>query len=728
MAETYKVLGQVLTGELALDNSTIKESVAYQVPAGTQAAISAIEITNSDTEDRNYKLSFVKSADASSATAGVEYIGLAELYLATGRYFVASSRDASNWSVSNTPIDSYGIAYGNNTAVSVGAHSEGVGGVAYSTDRGITWTSKKVGSYGTTFRKIAYGNGVFLAAADSYSGAIIMRSVDGINWSSVSPPSPGFSSSVAFLTYENNLFIFTGNDALMTSPDGITWTIRQNFLILSNIVYANELFLACDGNNDIVSTSLDGINWKSPKYSTSVYDMRGVVYFDGAYWMATDNALLRSNDNLRTWEIVNGFDFRINGYQENPNESLKTIKVINDRMLVISNLALYTFLTANSSFVFNTQPLMGSIGASSIAYGPSAGYVLCPEMSGNILTSQDGVTWTQRNLSDNNLSSIAYGQGRYVITNRSQNRIWHSTNAISWSYTTTSSAFRSVEFGDSSFAAVGTSGAAISYNGTSWSNVALPGQSGAASVAFANGYFVAVRDNKSAMYSNSGGESWQLSNTYVRNDVVSVVTVPTENGFSYKKFLINTSSEAASPFTSSQNGQSWELESNSARNSSRSIAHISGANGKFLATGSDLVNSEYQTRLFSSTDAITWEIVENVPSVGDLGKIVYSGEKFAIPTESGNVITSIDGITWTISGNLETPGYIGWVYADKVPTTLTQNIPRSLNKHVAIYNKTIASGETHEIKGGVTLSAGDQVRVYSNSSEIITNVYGVEIA
>lgn len=52
----------------------------------------------------------------------------------------------------------------------------------------------------------------------------------------------------------------------------------------------------------------------------------------------------------------------------------------------------------------------------------------------------------------------------------------------------------------------------------------------------------------------------------------------------------------------------------------------------------------------------------------------------------------------------------------------------STNKHNIIYNKTILSGETHEVKGGVTLSSGDQVRSSSDSSEIVINVYGVEIS
>jgi hypothetical protein len=48
-------------------------------------------------------------------------------------------------------------------------------------------------------------------------------------------------------------------------------------------------------------------------------------------------------------------------------------------------------------------------------------------------------------------------------------------------------------------------------------------------------------------------------------------------------------------------------------------------------------------------------------------------------------------------------------------------------KNTAVYDKVIKPGQTHEIKGGITLSSGDQVRVKSVSDEVIFNAYGVEI-
>lgn len=53
--------------------------------------------------------------------------------------------------------------------------------------------------------------------------------------------------------------------------------------------------------------------------------------------------------------------------------------------------------------------------------------------------------------------------------------------------------------------------------------------------------------------------------------------------------------------------------------------------------------------------------------------------------------------------------------------------PVSQNYQKAIYNRSIPVGEVHEIKGGITLSAGDQVRILSNSNSIVASIYGVEM-
>lgn len=50
------------------------------------------------------------------------------------------------------------------------------------------------------------------------------------------------------------------------------------------------------------------------------------------------------------------------------------------------------------------------------------------------------------------------------------------------------------------------------------------------------------------------------------------------------------------------------------------------------------------------------------------------------------------------------------------------------SKHYIAYDATLSPNETREIRGGITLTAGDQVRVYGSTAEIAVNMYGVEIS
>ena len=45
-----------------------------------------------------------------------------------------------------------------------------------------------------------------------------------------------------------------------------------------------------------------------------------------------------------------------------------------------------------------------------------------------------------------------------------------------------------------------------------------------------------------------------------------------------------------------------------------------------------------------------------------------------------------------------------------------------------IPTRTLAAGETDEIVGGITLSSGDQIRIYSESPNIYAHIYGVELS
>jgi len=83
------------------------------------------------------------------------------------------------------------------------------------------WTSDGSG-YGC--RGIAYGNGQFVAV-----GATIQTSADGANWTS----HPNNLAQLYGIAYGNGQFVAVGTvgygyGAVITSTDGVTWTLREN--------------------------------------------------------------------------------------------------------------------------------------------------------------------------------------------------------------------------------------------------------------------------------------------------------------------------------------------------------------------------------------------------------------------------------------------------------------------------------------------------------------------
>jgi len=104
----------------------------------------------------------------------------------------------------------------------------------------------------------------------------------------------------------------------------------------------------------------------------------------------------------------------------------------------------------------------------------------------------------------------------------------------------------------------------------------------------------------------------------------------------------------------------------------------------------------------------------NYESSGNVSRTLYT-----TPASNEASISSI-----SIINNGESSGeyYLGIVKASDSATpgiSTTQQI---------IPTKTLAAGETDEIIGGITLSSGDQIRIYSESPNIYAHIYGVELS
>jgi hypothetical protein len=110
---------------------------------------------------------------------------------------------------------------------------------------------------------VTYGNGLFVAVSSATNTNQVMTSPDGINWT---VQTSAAANSWRSVTYGNGLFVAVsanGTNRVMTSPDGINWTeISVVTNVWTAITYGNGLFVAvaAASSNQII-TSTDGINW-----------------------------------------------------------------------------------------------------------------------------------------------------------------------------------------------------------------------------------------------------------------------------------------------------------------------------------------------------------------------------------------------------------------------------------------------------------------------------------
>jgi hypothetical protein len=205
-----------------------------------------------------------------------------------------------------------------------------------------------------------------------------------------------------------NLFIAVSNtgtnNRVMTSPDGITWTIRTSASNnnWTSICWSSKLSLLVaisnSGTTDRIMTSPDGIIWTT---RTSVNDYS----WNSICW----------SDNLNIFVAV--------GYSN----------VIADEISIPSANSVMTSTnginwTARSAIDYNWT---------SVCYSPELNLFAAVSKSGNsrVMTSPDGITWTIRTSVTNNWTSICWANELSLfvaVSNSGTNRIMTSSDGITW--------------------------------------------------------------------------------------------------------------------------------------------------------------------------------------------------------------------------------------------------------------------------------------------------------
>lgn len=229
------------------------------------------------------------------------------------------------------------------------------------------------------------------------------------NVSSITNQNSKTTEELNNVTFANNLFVAVGAaGTIVTSPDGVNWTIQNSTTPLSlyGITYGpgpsgTNQFIAVGGNyvagfGVILTGSADGTQWTVERASSGLgASLTGVTYANGQYVAVGNNQVMSSSDGIN-WNSLSAQPSGI---------TAPTVDLFNTAYG--NNL----FVTAGT---YNT-----STSSQEIAY------------DGLIATSPDAVNWTILPFEPNYLSGITYGGGRFVAVGR-EGSILTSTTGTSW--------------------------------------------------------------------------------------------------------------------------------------------------------------------------------------------------------------------------------------------------------------------------------------------------------
>jgi photosystem II stability/assembly factor-like uncharacterized protein len=270
----------------------------------------------------------------------------------------------------------------------------------------------------------------------------------------------GTTSYLQGVIYGNGTFVAVGdNGTILTSPDGVTWTIRitSTDAYLEGVTYGNGIFVAV--GQEIILTSPDGVNWTSITVGDTALNIHILDFIE---------------------HIFNSF--------------------------------------SGVAYAFGWPYCTEHTVYAGVTYGNSTfvtvGDFIAEYFCGNfarILTSLNGITWTERSLGSNHggLSEVTYGNGTFVAVGQN-GIILSSTDGVNWSVRDSgiTSDLRGTTYGNGIFVAVGDNSIILSStDGVNWSAKNLGICYELFGVTYGNGTFVVVGHN-GIILSSTDGVNW----------------------------------------------------------------------------------------------------------------------------------------------------------------------------------------------------------------------------
>ena len=269
----------------------------------------------------------------------------------------------------------------------------------------IRWTQRQTFPNGQGVTALTFGNGLYIAGVTAAGPRPIWTSPDGITWTERQELG---GAPILSLAFGNNIFVAGVQDAIdsiWTSSDGITWTSRGNlgFSNPNTLTFGNGIFVAGTANSR-VWTSPDGITWTERQ--TLDGGVTASVFGNGLYLVGAGNTvnptIWTSTDGI-TWTLRQSLDGLIAG-----------------------------IVFGNGIYVVGTSLGFGGEGES-------------------IWTSPDGITWTEQYQASTGIRSLTFGNG--IFAAGLNNGVLAGTDGINWTPQFGPAVNVEVIFGDLQFVA-----------------------------------------------------------------------------------------------------------------------------------------------------------------------------------------------------------------------------------------------------------------------------------
>lgn len=234
----------------------------------------------------------------------------------------------------------------------------------------------------------------------------------------------------------SGLIVALANSNVMTSLDGITWTLQSVSITGGQkLAYGNGVFVAMTVSTTHFFTSPDGIIWTSRNVTSGLWTK---IAFGNSIFVAVANISNKaqiSTDGGVTWGLI-------------------TLPLSSSYFCIAFGAGL--FVTIGQSGINNevltspdgvtwtvrSQPILTSYFA--LAFGEGFGFVAIENSdTGKIITSPDGITWTSRTPVPTSINwvALAFGNGIFVALSYNSTDVMRSTDGgITWTLGTSAAA------------------------------------------------------------------------------------------------------------------------------------------------------------------------------------------------------------------------------------------------------------------------------------------------